>query len=385
MTMKCKKCSREVPEGSAFCNWCGAKLITAPKGETLLPKARKLPSGSWFIQLRLGGQSVPVTADTEAKCKRLAAQIKEDYKATKKLPTVNTKTVGQIIDKYIEDRRNVLSPSTLRGYKVIRNTRFADVINKQAAQVDWQSAINAEAALCSAKTLKNAWGLVSSALSASGIDPGKVALPQIVNNSKPFLEPDDIGSFIKAVEGEACEVPALLALHGLRRSEIIGLNWENVDLSAGRFLVSGAVVYGDDGKLVAKDTNKTSSSRRYVPIMIDRLKVILQEQQQESGAVVTLHPSSIYRFINNVCEKNNLPKVGVHGLRHSFASLAYHLGVSEQTAMQIGGWSDYGTMRRIYTHLAAKDLAKHEKQITSFFNGKIDENANENANKENEA
>lgn len=387
--MKCKKCSREVPEGSAFCNWCGAKLIKAPKGETLVPKARKLDSGSWFIQLRLGGQSVPVTADTEAKCKRLAAQIKEDYKATKKLPTVNTKTVGEAMDDYINARTNSASPATIMGYKSIKRTRFQSVIDTPIAQVkDWQAVINDEAALCSAKTLKNAWGFLSSAINCCGVEVGAISLPQVTKALRPYLEPEQIHTFLDAVKGAPCELAALLALHGLRRSELLGLVWENIDLKNERILVSGAVVPDEHYKLVAKETNKTASSQRYVPIMIGRLKEILQEQQQPSGPVITMHPNTIFKQINRACVKAGLPEVGIHGLRHSFASLAYHLGVSEQTAMQIGGWSDYGTMRRIYTHLAAKDLAKHEKQITEFFNGKpgkkTKKNANKNANKENE-
>ena len=41
-----------------------------------VPAPRKLPSGSWFIQLRLGGESIPVTAATAKDCNREAAAIK---------------------------------------------------------------------------------------------------------------------------------------------------------------------------------------------------------------------------------------------------------------------------------------------------------------------
>jgi integrase len=366
-----------VPDGSAFCNWCGAKLIKPPKGETLVPKARKLDSGTWYIQLRLGGQSVPVKADTEAKCKRLAAQIKEEYKATKKLPEADTKTVGEAMDDYINARLNTASPSTIMGYKSIRRTRFLSIADKPVNSIkDWQTVVNDEAALCSAKTLKNAWGFLSAAVNTCGGNAAGVMLPQVSRASKAYLEPEQIHDFLGAIKGDDCELPALLALHSLRRSEILGLTWDNVDIANKRLLVSGSVVPDEHYKLTAKSTNKTASSRRYVPIMIDRLGELLEEQRQQSGPVVNMHPNTIFKHINRICAKNGLPEIGIHGLRHSFASLAYHLGVSEQAAMQIGGWSDYGTMRRIYTHLAAKDLAKHEQRLTAFFNG----NANQNAN-----
>ena len=47
--------------------------------------------------------------------------------------------------------------------------------------------------------------------------------------------------------------------------------------------------------------------------------------------------------------------------------------------MEIGGWANDQTMRKIYTHIAQKDVAAHAKTFTAFFDRKI-ENANENAN-----
>ena len=64
-----------------------------------------------------------------------------------------------------------------------------------------------------------------------------------------------------------------------------------------------------------------------------------------------------------------MPPVGVHGLRHSFASLAslaYHLQIPEQIAMEIGGWSDIGTMRKIYTHIAQQDMERYETKLQDF-------------------
>ena len=67
--------------------------------------------------------------------------------------------------------------------------------------------------------------------------------------------------------------------------------------------------------------------------------------------------------------------MGVHGLRRSFASLCYHLGISEAVTMISGGWSDFRTMRKIYTKISESDIANQAKLYTEFF-----ENANESAN-----
>lgn len=64
----------------------------------------------------------------------------------------------------------------------------------------------------------------------------------------------------------------------------------------------------------------------------------------------------------------------MHGLRHSFASLAYHMGIPEMMAADIGGWKDLGTMHKIYTHLAERDIAKRSKEFTDYFTPEAMEN-----------
>ena len=66
------------------------------------------------------------------------------------------RTLREIIDAYIAPLDKVLSPSTIRGYITIRNTRFLDVIDKPIKDINcWQSVINNESNLVAAKTLKN--------------------------------------------------------------------------------------------------------------------------------------------------------------------------------------------------------------------------------------
>jgi hypothetical protein len=95
-----------------------------------VPKARKLPSGSWFIQLRLGGESISVTALTEKECTKQAQYIKAEYVAGKREyaenEAVTLPTLTKAIDQYIEDRANTLSPLTVRGYRIIQKNRFQD-------------------------------------------------------------------------------------------------------------------------------------------------------------------------------------------------------------------------------------------------------------------
>ena len=86
-----------------------------------VPKARKLPSGSWFCRVRVNGQDIGITRPTEKEAIAEAMAIKAGTKAAAKS---GRKTLTEAIDNYIAVRENVLSPSTIRGYRAIQNGRF---------------------------------------------------------------------------------------------------------------------------------------------------------------------------------------------------------------------------------------------------------------------
>ena len=339
-----------------------------------IPKAKKQKNGEYRIQLRLGGESIPVRAFTDKECTNKARLIKAEYLAGKQIEKVSSKEeqiLQSIVEKFIDSRKAVLSPATIAGYNIIKNNRFKEYMQmKPSAITDWQAVINDEVKTgISAKTIKNSWALVSSSLEYSGIRSPNVKLPQIVQKTRPWLDADQIKIFVKAVKGKDCEIPALLALHSLRRSEILGLTFEKIDLKKNIIHVEGAAVPGEDYKLVYKETNKTKHSRRNVPIMIPELRkaILAIPKEKRKGKIYTKYQNIIWRDINRICKENNLPEVGVHGLRHSFASLAHHVGIPEQEAMLIGGWEDANTMHKIYEHISDADRLKSENKIAEFF------------------
>ena len=338
-----------------------------------VPKPRKLSSGKWFIQLRLNGESISITEPTEKACIRTAQLIKAEHQAGKRLPkdTQKSCTLSAALDHYIESKVLILSPATVRNYRGFQRARFQDYMSVNIWDCDelfWQTAVNQEAPLCSAKTLKNAWGLMASAIYAETRQRFDIHLPQIIRNEHAWLTPAQVETFVQAVHGRSYEVAALLALCSLRRSEIKALRWQDVDLARGIVHVRGSMVYDENEQLTRLDTNKNPQSRRDVP-MIPQLVSALQSAGAHAltDPVVPLSYNAIYSGINRTCKSAGLPEVGIHGLRHSFASLAYHLGLSEKLAMQIGGWADTTTMHKIYTHIAEEDALLAGNVIRDFY------------------
>lgn len=368
--MKCKYCkSSDLPDHSRFCPWCGKKL-QADAAEIKVPPPRRLPSGTWFNQITVKGERVPVSASTEEEYYAKARAAKLGLiEAKKKAPNL---TLGAAIDKYIKANDKVLSPSTINAYKSYRKTRFQSYMDKDIGSIPFQAMVNAECQGLSPKTVHNAWRLVTAALRHAGADQPVVNLPKKPKAERQWLDYQQIETFLAAVRGKPYELGVLLALHGLRRSELLHLTAEDIDLEKQIIHVRGASVIGDGNKLVEKKTNKNSTSTRDVHILIPRLKELVQGRE---GLLVTTNPTTLYGLINGLCEKHGLPKTGVHGLRHSYISLCFHLGWNVQTVMREGGYSTTDTVNDVYRHLAAQDADDDIQRGRAFF-----QNANENTN-----
>ena len=343
-----------------------------------IPEPRKLPSGNYFIRLRLGGEDIGITSPTVKEARQRAQLIKAEYLAGKRqAPPPQPRTLREEIDRYIAARTKVLSPLTIRGYRIIQKNRFQSLLDRIPAQVapgEYQGIVNAEAALCAPKTLKNAWGFLRTVIhEATGSYPPDVQLPAQVPAKGRFLAPDQIRTFVRAIAPTKYAVPALLALSSLRISEIEALRWENIPKDPRLIQVKGAVVLDEKNQQVKKASNKNASSTRSVPIMIPELAAALERDRQPRGPVMTISANSLRYGIRQTCERTGLPVVGIHDLRRSYASLAYHLRVPEMIAAEIGGWSDTATMHKIYTKIAQADVEHYSTAMAAWY-----ENGNEN-------
>lgn len=364
--MKCKHCKADIPDDMhpVFCCYCGERLIRERKRKDEIKVPAPVKHGAkWRIDLRKEGVLVSEGTAVEATAK--AKAIRAGFIASKaNLPKL---TLRQAIDKYIETRDNVLSPATIRGYRIAQRNAFPNVMDADISAVrNWQAEVNTEALRVQAKTLKNEWGLIRTVLAENGIE-ADAKLPQAVRKDLAWLDFEQIRLFLDAIRNEPCEMGALFALHGLRRSELLAVTPDKIKGQV--ILVSGSAVIGADNRLVLKKENKNTSSQREVPIMIPRLLELIKAYKGEPDAPF-LHyttPNVLYVQVNRACRKAGLPEIGIHGLRRSFASLAYHLGWSEHQTMRVGGWSNAQTVHNIYIKLAEADSSEDVRKMREYY------------------
>lgn len=359
--MKCKCCKNEIPNGSLYCMYCGEKLFKtkAEAKRPNVPKPRQQKSGEWIGQLMILGQRFTVKGATLEEYYDKAMAFKNGFLEVEKTPKC---TLRQALRRYIDNNENVLSPSTVRAYEAILKSRFKHYMDRPIDKINFQAMVSDEAPVYSPKTVSNSWTVVASALKSIGFTPPNVNLPRIPPSDKPFLDYEQIKVFLDAIKGNKAELAAILALHSLRISEIIDLDVSQI--GGGYIHVSGATVRDKNNKLVHKDSNKTSASTRDVPVIIDRLYDLLPD----SGKLITCSYRIILYQTKKVCEKAGLPICGVHDLRRSFASLAYHLKWNSQTTQQIGGWSNLSTVENVYRKLSLKEKNDDVERMREFFN-----------------
>ena len=376
--MNCRICKRHIPDNSLYCNWCGTYQLAKKTRETTVPTPKQLPSGNWRIYLEREKKSI--TADTPEACTADALAFRKQWEmdeaAGLHIPPPRVTTLHSVVSDYIASREPVRSPSTIDGYNNILRNRFKDYMQQDVSAIDFQKMINDEILKgVSAKTVRNAWGLVRAAIVQADIE---FTPPTMLRTTKPirsWLTYEQINLFLSAIFGSKYELPALLALHGLRKSELLGLRVLDYEPSKQLVHIRGALLSTENGYVYTK-LNKTDASSRDVPIIIPRLTELLNNiynnyssHQSDSPYcdkfIVDVPRDGIYKAINQACLKAGLPPVGIHGLRHSFASLAYHLGWKKMTTMQIGGWHNSKVLDAIYTHNA--DYKTDVDSMVTFF------------------
>ena len=89
---------------------------------------------------------------------------------------------------------------------------------------------------------------------------------------------------------------------------------------------------------------------------------------QRVGRVFKINdPTFIYDRLRIICKREGIAFPGVHGLRHTNASVMLSLGIIDKYAMARGGWSTDHTMKTVYQHLFSDKKQSADNAIDSFF------------------
>lgn len=373
-----------------------------------MPTAKRLPSGSWnclvyshsVIQTDKNGNII-YNKDGKLKKKRIYKSFTSDDKTKRGKAEAealandfilnhkgnNRKrqldcniTLLEAIEKYIDQRKESLSPASIRDYNIIKRNGFQDIMFLKLKDFDedvLQEAVNRESGRfskvqtknprpISAKRLQNEYGLVRTVLKKyrKDIDFEEISLPKVPPRQPELIQPEIILNIIK---GTDIELAVLLAMWlSFTQSEIRGLT-KSKSIDGDYITIKEVVVDGVNGatrKSIGK--NKYRNRRHKMPAYIKQLI-----DQVDGDILVPMNGNMIYRKWTRLLDQNNLPHITFHDLRHVNASVMALLRIPDRYAQERGGWKTDKIMKAVYQQTFSDEREAVDKKIDEYFENKM--------------
>ena len=352
-----------------------------------MAKAKKLPSGMWRVLLYshteiVDGKPKRIYKSFTAADKRAAELMAAEYKAGKEPQEKNGRenlTLIDAIGKYIAAKSNVLSPTTLDGYKKIKQYAFQNLMQRKIYELkksDIQKAVNEEAlrkpvrksGVISPKTVHNEYGLLSAVFAFYDISFNNVTLPKIPDR---FVELPPAKEVIAIITGTPVELPCLLACWlSFSMSEILGIRCGSIRNGV-LYIENVRVKVGNEE--IDKSTGKAEKRIRAHAVPPYIMNLIKQQETYKSykktGENCYLIPYSgktLYHKFKRLMAAAGYDMT-FHQLRHLNASVMALLNVPEKYAMERGGWKTPQTMKKVYQHTFSEERLKVDGVINDYF------------------
>lgn len=348
-----------------------------------MANAIKQKSGAYRVQAKkvVNGQIVRKSftvhpkecGDDSRMAKKKCEALAKEWQLSRE-DDLTTITVGRAIDKYIDDRSKVLSPSTLRSYRNYKKD-FSSILEMDAIDINTthvQCLINDMALDLDAKTIKNKVSFLLSVLDYCGNDRRfKVRYPQKAKRELRTPDTADVQRLLDNADNEMKAIICLAAFGTLRRGEIAGLKYKDVSFDMKKIYVHADVVIGPEGKWIYKEMPKTSGSVRSVQLpsfVFDILPEASSEDPEEF--VFKLVPFTISKHFGTLRDKCDVD-CSLHDLRHYAASFRSDLKIPTKYIEEVGGWtSDSHVLTSVYDNA----LSSSRKKYIQIANAFVEEN-----------
>ena len=186
-------------------------------------------------------------------------------------------------------------------------------------------------------------------------------IPKKTTTEKQVLDDGQLERFMEAIKEEPYwnDFFYVEVMTGLRRGEICGIKWSDIDFNEGTLCIKRSVSTKEGGGVSIGET-KTDAGVRTI-IMPPSVATLLQEKQADAisewvfphytNPSDPLHPRSAYRKLKTILKNIELPLMRFHDLRHTFATHATDGGVDPKTLAGILGHTDASFTLDTYTHV----------------------------------
>lgn len=329
---------------------------------------KKTKSGKWNVHVHtyIDGKktSKSFTAKNKAECIDQAKRYLEEIKVEKinnkrKTNRYESLTFSEAGELFISLKSNLLSPSTIRGYRSILRSNF-DFNELELRYIDntrLQFLINSLIAKGNGpKTIRNKLILIQTIIHYFIPEqrynlqlPSRKQLQYHIPTKKQFLE-------IYNAAPEKLKIPILLGGYaGLRRGEICALRPE--DVKPNGIEIKRSLAKDENNDLILKRP-KTEAGVRFVPLAPELIKMLRSWNFDVKLDYIT-------KTTREVCNKLGYPAIHFHCFRHFFATELYDQGMNPMTIIEYTGHSSPSMVTEVYAH-SRRNIETDDQVIKTF-------------------
>ncbi|MBR1421902.1 MAG: site-specific integrase [Ruminococcus sp.] len=214
-----------------------------------------------------------------------------------------------------------------------------------------------------------------------------VVVPKQPKTEKKIYSQEETALLFSRLRGEPLKYQAffyLIAYSGFRRSEMLGLEWRDIDFDNNLVSVRRSSNYTSD-KGIYTDSTKTKFSYRTLKVSDYIIDILcqLKAEQQEMAALCDnwipsdrlfikrngspMNPQTPYGWLKEFCKRNDMEFHGIHSFRHFTASALISYGLDVTSVSRILGHGCPGTTLNIYSHAFQTAQAKASAAMDSAF------------------
>ena len=204
------------------------------------------------------------------------------------------------------------------------------------------------------------------------------ALPKVEHKEMKTLTADQLSAFFQeARDSGVYELYYLDLATGLRRGELLGLKWTDVDLDRGVLKIQRAISR-QNGKVVEAPL-KTKNAYRTLPLSADAIDVTKMQKCKVGNSEWVfpsptggpMSPDSVLHMLQRVLKRAGLPRIRFHDLRHTFATMALQNGVDVKTVSSMLGHYSAGFTLDTYAHVTTDAQLKAAQTMGNILSGAV--------------
>jgi len=368
------------------CQSCGRRFWVERKPRESCPKC-----GGPLLETEERRRAIKGGFATRKECQAALSKVLVAVEARTFTPPTRITVKAFLLDEWLPAVKGTLRPTTYASYTMLAREHIIPRLGSLQLQKLTATSINAlyaylleEGRVCgqgglSASSVRRVHAVLHRACHdavrwrrltvnpVDAADPPKASAEHA--ERLPVWSAEQLSAFLASVAGDRLfALWRLLAMTGMRRGEALGLGWEDLDMEGGRLTIRRAwVPVNGVGQMSEPKTRRGRRTIALDPVTLEALKGHATRQAGEqsqpdaawtdSGLVFTgmdgqpLHPWAVSKAFRDLSRAALLPPIPLHGLRHSYATLALRSGVNPRIVSARLGHATVALTLDVYSHV----------------------------------